>query len=512
MQLRQRQQFLLNFVVVAIASMTATAMVLREPASRKIVVETVDSIKNAAPIKSTGNKNWSPSSWRMKESKQIPVYPDKEGLEKVERHLAKSAPLVFAGEVRTLSEQLALASKGKTFVLFGGDCAESFEEFSVNHIQDTFRVILQMSLILTHGGSKPVVKIGRMAGQFAKPRSSSTETIDGVTLPSYQGDNINRESPFTSEARTADPQRMVEAYDQCTQTLNILRAFSSGGYANLSRLHAWTLDFVETTPAGSKYRKLASVVEESLRFMNAIGIDLESPSMQQIDFYTAHECLLLPYEEAMTRVDSTSGKYYDTSAHLLWVGERTRQPGFAHFEFVRGLENPLGVKISDKASPEDVLEILDTFNPDNIPGRVTLITRMTAEGIRTKLPAIIKAVQKADKSVVWVSDPVHGNGFQAENGYKTRSFDDIRDELIAFFDVHRECGSHPGGIHLEMTGKDVTECLGGDTNGVTMEGERGLAIKYETHCDPRLNAVQSLELAFCVAEKLREGRDAMEKN
>jgi len=432
------------------------------------------------------------------------VYPDQAALEDAEARLADSYPLVFAGEVRTLSEQLAQASLGNAFVLFGGDCAESFDEFSTDHIRDTFRVILQMSLILTYGGSKPVVKIGRMAGQFAKPRSSPMETVDGVTLPSYQGDNINRESPFTAAARSPDPERMVEAYHQCTQTLNILRAFSTGGYASLSRLQQWTMEFVEQTPAGSRYRRLARQVEESLRFMRAIGMDTDGPALNQVDFYTAHECLLLPYEEAMTRIDSTTGKWYDTSAHLLWVGERTRQPGFAHFEFVRGLENPLGVKISDKASPADVLEILDTFNPDNIPGRVTLITRMTAQGIRDKLPAIIKAVQAEGKHVVWCSDPVHGNGFQAENGFKTRSFDAIRDELEAFFDVHKECGSHPGGIHLEMTGKDVTECLGGDNNGVEMEGERGLATKYETHCDPRLNAVQSLELAFCVAEKMRE--------
>lgn len=503
------RQILLPIILGAIASMNlAMGMVLREPAPKVPVDPTSDNNKAAVSSSSSDDGKWSPSSWRAKESKQIPIYPDQEALEEVEKKLSKSAPLVFAGEVRTLSDQLALASQGQAFVLFGGDCAESFDEFSVDHIRDTFRVILQMALILTHGGAKPVVKIGRMAGQFAKPRSSPTETIDGVTLPSYQGDNINRENPFTAEARQADPKRMVEAYDQCSQTLNILRAFSSGGYANLSRLHAWTLDFVEATPTGSKYRKLASVVEESLRFMNAIGVDLESPAMQQVDFFTAHECLLLPYEEAMTRIDSTSGMYYDTSAHLLWVGERTRQPGFAHFEFVRGLQNPLGVKISDKASPEDVLEILNTFNPDNIPGRVTLITRMTAQGIREKLPAIIKTVQKEGKHVVWVSDPVHGNGFQAENGYKTRSFDDIREELVAFFDVHRECGSHPGGIHLEMTGKDVTECLGGDTNGVTMDGERGLASKYETHCDPRLNAMQSLELAFCVAEKMREAESS----
>jgi len=299
---------------------------------------------------------------------------------------------------------------------------------------------------------------------------------------------------------------MIDAYDQCTQTLNILRAFASGGYASISRLQQWTLEFVEQTPTGSRYRKLARKVEESLRFMKAIGIDLDGANskVNSVDFYTAHECLLLPYEEALTRIDSTSGEYYDTSAHLLWVGERTRQPEFGHFEFVKGLANPLGVKISDKASPEDVLEILELFNPQNIPGRVTLITRMTAKGIRESLPAILKAVKKSGKHAVWVSDPVHGNGFVSENGFKTRSFDAIRDELEAFFDVCRECDTHPGGIHLEMTGKAVTECVGGDNNGVTLEGENGLGSRYETHCDPRLNAMQSLELAFCVAEKMRE--------
>jgi len=451
---------------------------------------------------------WSPSSWRKKEARQIPIYPDQDALHEAERKLSNSAPLVFAGEVRTLQDQLADACMGNAFVIFGGDCAESFDEFSVDHIRDTFRVMLQMSLILTYGGSKPVIKIGRMAGQFAKPRSNPLETIDGVTLPSYQGDNINQESPFTAEARSANPQRMIQAYDQCTQTLNILRAFSSGGYASISRLRQWTLDFVEQTPQGSRYRKLASKVEESLRFMKAIGIDLDSKNskLNTVDFYTAHECLLLPYEEAMTRMDSTSGRYYDTSAHLLWVGERTRQPEFAHFEFVRGLANPLGVKISDKASPEDVIEILETFNPDNIPGRVTLITRMTAKGIRESLPAILQAVNKAGLHAVWCSDPVHGNGFVSENGFKTRSFDAIRDELEAFFDVCRENDTHPGGIHLEMTGKAVTECVGGDNNEVTLEGENGLGSRYETHCDPRLNAMQSLEMAFCVAEKMREGQ------
>jgi 3-deoxy-7-phosphoheptulonate synthase len=482
--------------MVLITSTSTAAMVLTEPPRTVKPATTSGASQEPAA--------WSPSSWRTKEARQIPAYPDPEALAEAEKQLSRCAPLVFAGEVRTLQEQLALACKGEAFVLFGGDCAESFEEFSVDHIRDTFRVILQMALILTYGGSKPVIKIGRMAGQFAKPRSQPTETIDGVTLPSYQGDNINREFPFTAEARTADPQRMLQAYDQCTQTLNLLRAFASGGYANINRLHQWTLDFVEQTPAGSRYRKLATKVDETLRFMKAVGIDLDGPNLNTVDFYTAHECLLLPYEEALTRKDSTTGKWYDTSAHLLWVGERTRQPGFAHFEFVRGLSNPLGVKISDKATPEDVIEICDTFNPRNIPGRVTLITRMTSDGIREKLPAIIKAVQDAGKHVVWVSDPVHGNGFMSENGFKTRSFDAIRDELEAFFDVHRQMGTHPGGIHLEMTGKDVTECLGGDNQSVTMDGERGLATRYETHCDPRLNAMQSLELAFFVAEKLRE--------
>lgn len=481
------------------------SMVLKNPASAakpSVKVELVkpDAPREKAPVKRGA---WSPSSWRTKESRQIPQYEDPQALQQAEADLRKCAPLVFAGEIRSLSDQLAQASLGNAFVLFGGDCAESFDEFSTNHIRDTFRVILQMALVLTHGGGKPVVKIGRMAGQFAKPRSEPTETIDGVTLPSYQGDNINQEKPFTAEARKADPRRMLKAYDQCSQTLNILRAFSSGGYSDITRLHQWTLDFVEQTPVGSRYRNMALKVEESLRFMKAIGLDIHGPEFSQVDFYTAHECLLLPYEEAMTRIDSTTGKYYDTSAHLLWVGERTRQPGFAHFEFVRGLENPLGVKISDKATPEDVLEILDTFNPDNIPGRVTLITRMSAEGIRQKLPAMIRAVQERGLHVVWCSDPVHGNGFKAENGYKTRSFDAIRDELEAFFDVHRECGSHPGGVHLEMTGKDVTECLGGDNNAVTMES---MSDKYETHCDPRLNAMQSLELAFCVADKMREAQ------
>jgi 3-deoxy-7-phosphoheptulonate synthase len=444
---------------------------------------------------------WSPGSWRNFEATQIPKY-DEEKLRAAEEELAASAPLVFAGEVRTLMSDLGRACKGDGFVIFGGDCAESFDEFSVDHVRDTFRVILQMALICTYGGGQPVIKIGRMAGQFAKPRSSSTETIDGVTLPSYQGDNIN-EDVFTAEAREPNPSRMVKAYHQCAQTLNILRAFSTGGYADLSRLHNWNLDFVEQTEAGSMYRRIATKVEESLRFMRAIGVDTTSPEFTQASFYTAHECLLLPYEQAMTREDSTTGRWYDCSAHLLWVGERTRQPGFAHLEFVRGIQNPVGVKISDKASPDDVIEILDTFNPKNVPGKVTFITRMSADKLREHLPAVLNRVKDEGRAALWVCDPVHGNTSTSSNGFKTRDVAAIKAEIEAFFDVHEQCGTHAGGIHLEMTGKDVTECVGGDINGVTVDGPRGLDTKYLTHCDPRLNSAQALEIAFAVAERLR---------
>ena len=482
----------------------AGAAALSAPELSPLGVKSIREHAVATPQFSRPTSAWEPGSWRSFPAKQIPEYPDAEKLAAAEAELRGSAPLVFAGEVRALQEDLAKACLGDGFVLFGGDCAESFDEFSVDHVRDTFRVILQMALAMTYGCAQPIIKIGRMAGQFAKPRSNPLETIDGVTLPSYQGDNINSETPFTADAREASPSRMVKAYHQCSQTLNILRAFSTGGYADINRLHAWNLDFVEQTAPGSRYRKLASKVDESLRFMRAIGVDTSTTTFRQTEFYVAHECLLLPYEEALTREDSTTGQWYDCSAHLLWVGERTRQPDHAHFEFVRGIQNPLGVKISDKASPQDVLDILDAFNPDNIPGRVTLITRMGAEKLRTHLPPIIRAVQASGKHALWVSDPVHGNGYTSENGFKTRDFDAIRAELEAFFDVHMECGSHPGGVHLEMTGKDVTECIGGDTNSVELEGARGLGAKYETHCDPRLNSIQSLELAFSVAERLSE--------
>ncbi|KAJ1451821.1 DAHP synthetase [Pelagophyceae sp. CCMP2097] len=445
---------------------------------------------------------WSPSSWRAMKVMQDVEYPDKVALEAAEAELGRAAPLVFAGEVRTLQEQLARATLGDGFVLMGGDCAESFEEFSVNNVRDSFRVILQMALTMTYGSGQPIIKIGRMAGQFAKPRSKETETRDGVTLPSYRGDNVNAE-PFTKEARTPDPQRMVRAYNQCAQTLNILRAFAVGGYADISRLHAWNLDFMESTREGSMYRSLAWKIDESLRFMRAIGIDTTTPALTQTAFYTAHECLLLPYEQALTRQDSTTGRWYDCSAHLLWVGERTRQPGCAHFEFVRGISNPLGVKVSDKATPEDVLKILDDLNPQNIPGRITLITRMGAANIREKLPPLVRAVRDSGRAALWVSDPVHGNTFESESGFKTRSYDAIKDELVGFFEVHAALGTHAGGVHLEMTGQDVTECVGGTVGNVA---DADLSQRYLTACDPRLNGRQALELAFEMAELMRKAQ------
>lgn len=443
---------------------------------------------------------WSPSSWRSREIHQAVEYPNAKHLAAVESELAGCAPLVFAGEVRTLQERLAKATLGDGFVLMGGDCAESFNEFNINNVRDTFRVILQMALTMTYGGGQPITKIGRMAGQFAKPRSSTIEKRGDVELPAYRGDNINGED-FTVEARTPNPQRMLDAYHQCSQTLNILRAFAVGGYADISRLHAWNLDFMERTTEGSMYRTLASKIDESLRFMRAIGIDTTQSDLTQTEFYTAHECLLLPYEQALTRQDSTTGRWYDCSAHLLWVGERTRQPGCAHFEFVRGISNPLGVKISDNATPEDVLYILETLNPQNTPGRLSLITRMGADKIREKLPPLVKAVRDSGKAALWICDPVHGNTFKTDTGYKTRSYDAIKEELLGFFDVHARLGTHAGGAHLEMTGQDVTECVGGDVGEVTVND---LNRRYYTHCDPRLNGRQALGLAFEMAEAMRE--------
>jgi len=446
----------------------------------------------------TSKKDWTPDSWRKKIAQQMPKYEDKEEVEAAVEKLRNCAPLVFAGEVRSLQENLARATTGQGFLLMGGDCAEAFKEFNVDHVRDTFRVMLQMALVLTFGGAMPVIKIGRMAGQFAKPRSEPDEVRDGVSLPSYRGDIINKED-FTEESRRNNPMNMVEAYHQSSQTLNILRAFSTGGYADISRLHAWNLDFVDKTEEGSRYRKFAAKVDESLRFMNAIGLDTSGPAFTSVDFYTAHEALLLPYEEALTRQDSITNRWYDCSAHMLWIGERTRQLDHAHIEFTRGIGNPIGIKISDKCTPEELLRVCDTLNPNNIPGRLVIIVRMGADKLRRNFPGLIRAVQREGKSVLWISDPVHGNTRKTESGYKTRDFEKIRDELRAFFDVHDEMGSHPGGVHLEMTGEDVTECVG----GLSEVTEETLKDRYKTFCDPRLNGAQALELAFLIAERMR---------
>jgi 3-deoxy-7-phosphoheptulonate synthase len=383
----------------------------------------------------------------------------------------------------------------------GGDCAEGFAEFNTNHIRDTYRLLLQMAMVLQFSSGLPVIKLGRVAGQFAKPRSEGMETRSGVSLPSYRGDIINAEE-FTAGAREPDPARMVKAYNQSATTLNLLRAFSTGGYSDLSRLHAWNLDFVGSSPEGAAYEELAGRISECLSFLRACGVDTsEGAAFKTTSFYTSHEALLLEYESALTREDSTTGLWYGCSAHYLWLGERTRQLDGAHIEYLRGVGNPLGVKVSDKADPAEVVRLCDALNPENEAGRLTIVCRMGAQALHEKYPAIVRAVSRAGHKVVWQSDPMHGNTFKAANGYKTRAVESIRDELVAFFDVHAAEGTHPGGIHLELTGKDVTECVGGRMKSLTVDE---LSLRYHTHCDPRLNASQSLELAFLVAQKMRE--------
>ena len=452
-------------------------------------------------------KDWSPSSWRNKVALQQPNYPDAEKLAEVERVLSDFPPLVFAGEARSLEERLGEAALGNAFLLQGGDCAESFKEFDANNIRDTFRVILQMGAVLMFGGQMPVVKVGRMAGQFAKPRSSDTEMVGGVELPSYRGDNINADLP-TLEARVPDPERMVRAYSQAAATLNLLRAFATGGFAAMQRVTQWNLDFAAKSEQGDRYRELAHRVDEALGFMSACGLTLDHPVMTSTQFWTSHECLLLPYEQAMTREDSTSGRWFDCSAHMLWIGERTRQLDGAHIEFLRGVANPLGVKVSDKMAGEDLVTLCTLLNPENKPGRLTVIVRMGASKLREKFPALVRAVRQAGCIVTWVSDPMHGNTVKAPSGLKTRPFDAILEEVKAFFDVHEQEGTHAGGVHLEMTGQDVTECVGG---GRELKYE-DLSSRYHTHCDPRLNASQALELAFIVAERLRRRRLASANN
>ena len=445
---------------------------------------------------------WTSSSWRNHPIRQSPTYPDAAKLAEVEGRIASYPPLVFAGEARRLKAALAMASDGRAFVLQGGDCAESFGDFNANMIRDTFRVLLQMAVVLTFGASVPVVKIGRMAGQFAKPRSSDTETVGGETLPSYRGDNINGPA-FTPEARVPDPARMETGYFQSAGTLNLLRAFANGGYADLHEVHRWNLDFVGRSPLVERYQDLADRLDETLAFMSAVGLtSLATPQIRETDFYTSHEALLLPYEQALTRVDSTSGEPYACSAHFIWIGDRTRQPDGAHIEFARGVRNPIGLKVGPSMDPDELVRLIDLLNPRDEPGRLTLISRMGVDRVGRALPPLLRKVRAAGRNVVWLCDPMHGNTISTVYNVKTRSFDAILGEVRTFFDVFAAEGAAPGGVHVEMTGRDVTECVGG-AHALT---EHDLARSYETFCDPRLNAEQSLELAFLIAGELKARR------
>jgi 3-deoxy-7-phosphoheptulonate synthase len=443
---------------------------------------------------------WTPDSWKQHEVRQLPTYPDAAALAAAEATLSNYPPLVFAGEARNLTADLAKAVTGDAFVLQGGDCAESFAEFHPNNIRDTFRVLLQMAVVMTFASKVPTVKVGRMAGQFAKPRSADMEEIGGVTLASYRGDIIN-DIAFEAAGRSPDPERMIKAYNQSAATLNLLRAFAQGGYANLHQVHAWTHDFMGRSPWSKKFKDVADRIGEALDFMAACGVDPETvPQLKGTSFYTSHEALLLPYEQALTRQDSLTGRWYDTSAHMLWIGDRTRFEGSAHVEYLRGIGNPIGMKCGPSLKPEALLKLLDTLNPDRIAGRMTLISRYGYDQIESGYAPLVRAVKREGHPVVWSCDPMHGNVVKAANGYKTRPFERILAEVRGFFAVHRAEGTHGGGIHIEMTGQNVTECTGGAMD----VSEQNLADRYHTHCDPRLNAGQSLELAFLLAETLNQ--------
>ena len=446
-------------------------------------------------------EQWSPNSWRLKPAKHLPIYKDEDVLNNSLDKIKKFPPLVFAGEARSLKSRLSDVSKGKAFLLQGGDCAESFADFHPDNIKNTFKVILQMAVVLTFGASCPIVKVGRIAGQFAKPRSSDKETINGVELESYKGDIINGIN-FTKVDRSPDPARLIQAYNQSASTLNLLRAFSQGGYANLNKIHQWNLNFVEEEKA-NKFSEIADRIDECLAFMKACGInDNNVRQINETEFFTSHEALLLEYEEALTRIDSTSGKWYDVSAHMLWVGDRTRQLDGAHIEFVRGIENPIGIKIGPTTDENELLKIIDYVNPDNEGGKITLICRMGADKIDNHLPKIVKKIKSEGRAVIWACDPMHGNTIKSNTGYKTRPVSNIFSEIQKFFAIHRSLGSYPGGIHLEMTGSDVTECMG----GLQQITDEDLKNRYHTFCDPRLNASQSIEIAFLISEYLKDDK------
>ena len=446
---------------------------------------------------------WTVNSWRGYKAKHIPEYPDKSELEKTENQLKTYPPLVFAGEARDLKRHLAKVSEGKAFLLQGGDCAESFDDFNADYIRDTFKVLLQMSVTLTAAGNCPVVKVGRMAGQFAKPRSSPKEEIDGVELESYKGDIIN-DMEFTKSSRMPDPQRMIRAYTQSAATLNLLRAFAKGGFSDLNKVHQWNMGFVDESPQGKKFRDLADKISDTLSFMDAIGISSgNTKRLRNVDFFTSHEALLLPYEECLTRTDSTTGEVYDTSAHMVWIGDRTRQLDGAHVEFCRGIKNPIGIKCGPTLDPDELKKLIDVLNPENEAGKITLICRFGVDNVEEKLPKLIGPFANSDYNLVWSCDPMHGNTMKANSGFKTRPFERVIQEVESFFDIHHSLGTYPGGVHLEMTGQNVTECIG----GAQAIKDEDLSARYHTHCDPRLNANQALELAFLISDKLRESQE-----
>jgi 3-deoxy-7-phosphoheptulonate synthase len=462
-----------------------------------VSLETV-TVTNASGTTAAAS-SWDPGTWRSFSAAHQPTWPDATVLEQVEKELSSLPPLVFAGEARELRSQLAAVADGKAFLLQAGDCAESFDGFNANAIRDKLRIILQIAVVLTYSAGVPTVKVGRIAGQFAKPRSSPTETVDGTELPSFLGHMVN-DVPFSEGDRTPQANRLLRAYNQSSSTLNLLRAFTKGGFADLHRVQAWNQEFVGSSPEGRRYGQLASEIDRALRFMEAAGISSHHPEIHEADFYTSHEALILQYEEALTRKDSLTDDWYDCSAHMLWIGERTRQVDGAHVEFLRGVNNPIGCKIGPNTAVDDVVALCAALDPDRTPGRLTLISRMGADVVTERLPALLAAVRDAGHPVVWACDPMHGNTFTSESGHKTRHFDSIVAELAGFFAAHREVGTWPGGIHLELTGDDVTECLGG---GDAVAND-DLAKRYETMCDPRLNARQSLDLAFRTAELLRD--------
>ncbi|MED5277060.1 MAG: 3-deoxy-7-phosphoheptulonate synthase class II [Actinomycetota bacterium] len=451
--------------------------------------------------KLSSSREWAPDSWRNLQAKQQPIWPDEDSFQKVLDELSTLPPLVFAGEARNLTEQLAAVSRGEAFLLQAGDCAESFDT-SADSIRDRLRVILQMAVILTYYTGVPVVKVGRIAGQFAKPRSSDTETVDGLELPSFRGHMVN-DINFNEDSRAANPKRLLTAYNRAAATLNLLRAFTKGGFAALSRVHQWNREFVAASPAGQRYEALADEIDRAVSFMQACGIDGDKLSeLSEVNFHTSHEALILGYEEALTRKDSITGEWYDCSAHMLWIGERTRELDGAHVEFLRGVNNPIGCKLGPEVDPEDVLKLCETLNPTKTPGRLTLISRMGADVVSKKLPDVLKIVKDAEHPVVWVCDPKHGKTFSTENCHKKRNIDDVLKEINSFFEAHKKVGTHPGGVHLELTGDDVTECLGGGSELAADD----LSKRYETMCDPRLNGSQSIDIAFRIAELLHSNK------